>query len=52
MCTNNSCFGGNIWWIIILVLLFGCGGTGIGTNDCGGTCGTTGCGTTGGCGCY
>lgn len=36
MCTNNSCFGGNIWWIIILVLLFGCGGTGIG-NDCGGT---------------
>ena len=26
MCTNNSCFGGNIWWIIILVLLFGCGG--------------------------
>ena len=51
MCTNNSCFGGNIWWIIILVLLFGCGGTGIGTNDCGGTCGNTGCGTTGGCGC-
>ena len=42
MCTNNSCFGGNIWWIIILVLLFGCGGT----------CGNTGCGTTGGCGCY
>lgn len=53
MCTNNSCFGGNIWWIIILVLLFGCGGTGgIGNNDCGCTTGNTGCGTTGGCGCY
>ena len=34
MCGNNSCFGGNIWWIIILVLLLGCG-NGCGNNDCG-----------------
>ena len=29
MCGNNGCFGGNIWWIIILLLIFGCG------NGCG-----------------
>jgi len=46
MCGNNSCFGGNIWWIIILVLLLGCG-NGCGNNDCG--CGNN---NNGGCGCY
>ena len=26
---NSNCFGGNCWWIIILLLLFcGCGGCG------------------------
>ena len=33
MCGNNGCFGGNIWWIIILLLICGCG------NGCGNTCG-------------
>jgi len=47
MCGNNSCFGGNLWWIIILILLFNCGGIGCG-NDCG--CGNN--NTNGGCGCY
>ena len=47
MCGNNSCFGGNIWWIIILVLLFSCGGIGCGNNDCG--CTNT---NNNGCGCY
>ena len=47
MCGNNSCFGGNLWWIIILILLFNCGGLGCG-NDCG--CGNN--NTPGGCGCY
>ena len=49
MCNNNFC-GGNICWIIILILLFcngGCG-NGCGNNMCGGNSGTyTGCG----CGC-
>ena len=45
MCGNNSCFGGNLWWIIILILLFNCGGIGCG-NDCG--CGNN--NTNGGCG--
>ena len=39
MCNNNgicNCFSGNnLWWIIILVLLFcNCGG-GMNTNGCG-----------------
>ena len=53
-------FGGNnLWWIIILILLFGCGcgNNGCGTNTCG--CGTNTCGcgnntcggSTCGCGC-
>ncbi len=48
MCGNNGCFGGNIWWIIILLLICGCG------NGCGNTCGggcsnDNGCGGCGGC---
>ncbi len=48
MCNNGFC-GGNIWWIIILLLLVcNCGGTGYGlTNGC---CGT-GYGMNNGCGC-
>ena len=42
----NNGFGG-CWWIIILILLFNCGGIGCG-NDCG--CGNN--NTNGGCGCY
>ena len=37
MCNNNFC-GGNICWIIILLILFcGCGGNGLmgGSNNCG-----------------
>ena len=49
MCGNNSCFGGNLWWIIILILLFNCGGCGCGNNDCG--CGNNDNGR-GGCGCF
>ncbi len=45
MCGNNGLCGGNIWWIIILVLLFSCCGN-TGCNNCGNT------NTTGGCGCY
>ena len=50
MCGNNGCFGANIWWIIILLLIFGCGnGCGCG-NTCGGGCGNdNGCGGCGGC---
>ena len=37
MCNNNFC-GGNIWWIIILLILFcGCGNgnNGMWNNNCG-----------------
>ena len=48
MCGNNGCFSGNIWWIIILLLICGCG-NGCG-NTCGGGCGNdNGCGGCGGC---
>lgn len=34
MCNNGFC-GGNIWWIIILLILFcNCGGTGFGLTNC------------------
>ena len=50
MCGNNGFCGNNIWWIIILVLLFSCwGGCGCGNNDCG--CGNNN-DNRGGCGCY
>ena len=46
MCNNNFC-GGNICWIIILLILFcGCGNTGLfsGNNGCGCGCDNQGCG--------
>lgn len=46
MCGNNGCFGGNIWWIIILLLIFGCGN---GCNTLG--CGCNNDNNCGGCGC-
>ena len=52
MCNQNSCFGGcgNNSWIIILILLllFGCGGCG---NGCGNCCGSSNCGCSDNCGC-
>ena len=45
MCNNNGFCGGNICWIIILILLFcNCGG-----NMCGGSYGGNGCGNNCGC---
>ena len=40
MCNNGFC-GGNIWWIIILLILFcGCGNNGmVANNGCGNNCG-------------
>lgn len=38
MCNNNNC-GGNICWIILLVLLFcNCGGGNLLGGNCGNTC--------------
>lgn len=47
MCNNGFC-GGNIWWIIILLLIFcNCGGNTFGlTGGCG-----CGCETNNNCGC-
>lgn len=40
MCNNNGFCGGNICWIIILILLFcNCGGNMWGGNGCGNNCG-------------
>ena len=40
MCNNNGFCGGNICWIIILILLFcNCGGTMWAGNNCGNNCG-------------
>ncbi len=45
MCGNNNsicnCFSGNnLWWILILILLFcNCGGNGGCDNGCGNSCG-------------
>ncbi len=41
-CCNNS-WGGNscLWIILILIILFGCGGCG---NGCGNSCDCNGCG--------
>ena len=47
MCNNNFC-GGNIWWIIILLVLFcGCGNNGSMYNGCG----NNNCGCDHNCGC-
>lgn len=47
MCNNNGfCGCNNIWWIIILLLLFcGCGNNGMGFS------GNNGCGCDNNCGC-
>ena len=37
---NNNCFGGNCYWIIILILILFC----CGSNGCGNSCGGNGCG--------
>ncbi len=49
MCNNNFC-GGNICWIILLIILFcNCGGNGLlGSNNYG--CGNN-CGCDNNCGC-
>lgn len=48
MCNNNFC-GGNIWWIIILLVLFcGCGNNG---GMCGTAYNNNNCGCDHGCGC-
>ena len=41
MCNNNGFCGGNMCWIIILILLLcgGCGGNSWGGNGCGNNCG-------------
>ena len=50
MCNNNGFCGGNICWIIILILLFcNCGGMG-GNTYSGNGCGNN-CGCDQGCGC-
>ena len=40
MC-NNGCFGGNscIWIIVLILILFCCGGNSFGGNGCGNDCG-------------
>ena len=48
MCNNNGCFGGCCLWILILIILiFACGGCGC-NNGCGSG---SGCGCNNGCGC-
>ena len=44
MCNGNSFCGINIWWIIILAILFCCCGNGNGNNGlCGNNCERTCC---------
>ena len=52
MCNNNFC-GGNIFWIIILLILFcGCGNnSSLWSNNCGNGCGNDRCGCDNNCGC-
>ena len=51
MCNNNGFCGGNICWIIILILLFcNCGGGMCGNTYSGNNCGNN-CGCDNGCGC-
>ena len=50
MCNNGFC-GGNMCWIIILLILFcGCGNTGMYTGNNGGGCNHN-CGCDNNCGC-
>ena len=51
MCNNNGFCGGNICWIIILILLLcNCGGGMCGSGYSGNGCGN-GCGCDNNCGC-
>lgn len=43
MCNGNGFCGGNIWWIIILAVLFCCCGCGNSNNSCGNGCERTCC---------
>ena len=56
MCNNNgicNCFSGNnLWWILILILLFcNCGGNSFGGNGCGNGCGSNWNNCDNNCGC-
>ena len=46
MCNNNGFCGGNICWIIVLILILcNCGGSFLGSGSgCGNTCCDTNCG--------
>ena len=51
MCNNNCGFGGSccLWILILIILIFACGGCG---NGCGNSCGcNNNCGCNTGCGC-
>lgn len=51
MCNNNCGFGGSccLWILILIILIFACGGYG---NGCGNSCGcNNNCGCNTGCGC-
>ena len=51
MCNNNFC-GGNIWWIIILLVLFcGCGNNGMCCTGYTGNSNNCGCGCDNNCCC-
>ena len=44
----NNCNTSALWIIILIIILFGCGGCGNGCGGCGNGCG---CGSNNGCGC-
>ena len=43
----NSCNNSNVWLIILIIILFGCGNNGFGGCGCNNDC----CGGNNGCGC-
>jgi len=44
----NNCNNNGLWILILIIILFGCGGNGFGCGNCG--CDNNGCGNCG-CGC-
>ena len=44
----NSCNNSNVWLIILIIILFGCGNNGFGGCGCNNDCC---CGNNNGCGC-